>query len=1018
MGVVNLDGGWMSGRGGDRRAARISVAAALTAALAVAVCACAWVVAPAASAALALSWTAPAPADALARPTGVACPGASLCVLVDRAGSVLTSADPTAPTPAWVGAPADPGQELTAVSCASASLCVAVDAKGDALASVDPSGGAGAWRSQPVDGAALTGVSCPSDALCVAVDAEGNALVSTEPARDLWHPAVEVDHGERLTGVSCSSAPSCVAVDAAGGVVSTAAPSAGAGAWSRRQLDSTGGLTAVSCASSSGVCVAVDASGDALASSDPSGPSPTWSTTGADPGRALAAVSCAVHGLCVAVDGGGSALASEAPAGSAPGWSSQPVDAEGLVAIGCFADSFCLAVDGSGRALSATLPVPPAPVSPPPVPRPSILGAPALAARLICQPGVTVDASVRLDYSWLREGSEPIAGADGPLYTVARGDEGRHLQCRVTAVDGAGSASGTSAFVTVPFEGLPVAAGETVVGAFGVRAGRIFVPVSCSGRAPRGCSLLLRLMVAGGGSAGGGAPLGSRRLRVARGARVAATVGLSAVGRRLLARRRSTGALLLVSGTVIGAIEAALAEQPVELSVRRSRVSVRLLAASCGACAVKGGLFARFAATGEKRDDRWAANTSSSARAAAAVLVAAGAGSHSGHGVLAATPYMGWDSYFAFGADFSESTVLEQASDLLTLGLARRGYRYVWLDAGWWQGARAPGGQIVLDRQQWPHGMAWLASTLHRAGLLLGVYTDAGENGCGGVGQGSYGHYSQDADTFAAWGVDAVKVDFCGGEQQHLDPASAYRAFRTALDSTPSRRPTLLSICDFLQPGERGSSDPLAARSAFTSYLFGPEVGNSWRTDGDVGVPGHVPFANVLRNLDADAAHPQAAGPGHWNDPDYLGPDQGMGVQQFRTQLSMWAMLAAPLMVSRDLGRLSAASLAALRDQEVIAIDQDPLGAQGTLVASEGDAQVWAKPLADGARAVALLNRGSATTRIETSAAGVGLPAAKRYSVRDLWRRASSASSGPIAAQVPGYGTVLLQVSAVRQAGH
>jgi alpha-galactosidase len=305
--------------------------------------------------------------------------------------------------------------------------------------------------------------------------------------------------------------------------------------------------------------------------------------------------------------------------------------------------------------------------------------------------------------------------------------------------------------------------------------------------------------------------------------------------------------------------------------------------------------------------------------------------------------------------------------------------------------------------------MAWLARVLHHAGLLLGVYTDAGADGCGGVGQGSYGHYRQDAETFARWGVDAVKVDFCGGSRLGLDPARAYRAFRTELDA--GGRKMLLSICDFLQPGERGEGVPGVGQSAFASYAFGPEVGNSWRTDGDIGVPGRVPFGNVLRNLDADAAHPEAAGPGHWNDPDYLGPDQGMGAQQFHTQVSMWAMLAAPLMVSRDLGRLSRASLAALSNSEVVAIDQDPLGAQATLVASEGAGQVWVKPLADGSRAVALLNRGAAPLRIATSAAAIGLAPARRYAVRDLWRHSEGATAGAIAGILGGYSTALLRVA-------
>ncbi|HSZ13921.1 MAG TPA: glycoside hydrolase family 27 protein [Solirubrobacteraceae bacterium] len=379
--------------------------------------------------------------------------------------------------------------------------------------------------------------------------------------------------------------------------------------------------------------------------------------------------------------------------------------------------------------------------------------------------------------------------------------------------------------------------------------------------------------------------------------------------------------------------------------------------------------------------------------------------------VLAATPYMGWDTYFAFGGRYSEATVLRQASQLISLGLERRGYRYVWLDVGWWHGTRNANGEITVSSRQWPHGLAWLTRTLHAAGLRVGLYTDAGPNGCGGAGQGSYGHYQQDVNTFAAWGFDAVKVDFCGGAEYGLDPATAYSAFHTAIEANSSHRPMLLSICDFLQPEQYGEGRPTLDESAFSSYSFGPTVGNSWRTDTDVGFPGNVPFADVLRNIDADAAAPQAAGPGHWNDPDYLAPDQGMSAAQFRSQLSMWAMLAAPLMISDDLTKISAASLAAVQNSDVTAVDQDPAGVQGTLLSTSGGGQVWVKPLVDGSRAVALLNRGSSAAHIETSASAVGLPPASSYRARNLWTHDVSSTSGTISVEVPGDSTVLLQVA-------
>ncbi len=377
---------------------------------------------------------------------------------------------------------------------------------------------------------------------------------------------------------------------------------------------------------------------------------------------------------------------------------------------------------------------------------------------------------------------------------------------------------------------------------------------------------------------------------------------------------------------------------------------------------------------------------------------------------LAPTPYMGWDSYFAFGGRFSEATVLTQASELLRLGLARQGYRYVWLDVGWWHGTRSVTGEITVSPVQWPHGIAWLARTLHSVGLRLGLYTDAGRDGCGGAGQGSAGHYQQDANTFAQWGVDAVKVDFCGGAEDRLNPAAAYSAFHAAIEANSSHRPMLLSICNFLQPGQYAEGEPSLGQSVFDSYEFGPNVGTSWRTDTDVGTPGHVSFTDVLRNMDADAAHPQAAGPGHWNDPDYLGPDQGMSRAQFRSQFSMWAMLAAPLMTSDDLSKLSSSSRATLQNSEVIAIDQDSAGIQATLVSSSTNGQVWVKPLLDGSRAVALLNRGGSATRIQTSVAAVGLPAGGHYTLRNLWSRSDAVTSGSISAKVPGDGTVLLRV--------
>jgi len=341
--------------------------------------------------------------------------------------------------------------------------------------------------------------------------------------------------------------------------------------------------------------------------------------------------------------------------------------------------------------------------------------------------------------------------------------------------------------------------------------------------------------------------------------------------------------------------------------------------------------------------------------------------------ILAATPYMGWDEYLAGLGGAGETTILQQASLLKSSGLEADGYKIIWLDSGWWQGQRGANGQVVVSPTQWPHGIAWLARTLHANGFELGVYTDAGSTGCG-VNGGLFGHYQQDINTFASWGVDAIKVDWCGGAVQGLTPSVQYQQIHEAILDNASHRPMLLNICNFLQPGQ-GPTNPGFSVSAFLSYTFGPDYAQSWRTDTDIGTPGAVPFGSVVRNLLADSTQPLAAGPGHWNDPDYLAPDQGMNATQFQTQFSMWAMLAAPLMLSEDMRTISSAALKTLTNKQVIAIDQDPAGIQGYQVGGSvsGNGSAWEKPLADGSYAVALLNTGSAPVTVTTSTAALGM---------------------------------------------
>ncbi len=972
----------------------------------------------------------------------VACAPGGPCVAVDGAGHAFTSVGPDAAE--WSQASISGAGKLTGVSCPTASYCVAVDEEGGVTISKSPE--AGGWtKATSIDsGRHLTAVSCSSPSLCVAVDSSGNELSTTEPegGPSAWH-AHKLASTE-LLAVSCGAAGACVTVDSSGDAFASSDPLAAGPTWSLTPID-TEPLAAISCAAS-GLCVAVDEGGEARASDDPGAAIPAWSESSPDPDR-LTGVSCLPGGFCMAVDASGRFVAGRVPA-PAVTTSTPPLVTDASATLAGVVDpkdavlSACTFEYGTGgvgapynQSIPCTSPLPAASggaqtvsaqlsgLSPNTTyhyrvlatspsgttmgagvafttgvssevaivhPHPSITGTPANGQLLTCHAGT--GSAAQLTYAWLRD-LIPIAGATASTYSVKGQDTGHHLQCQVTATNGGGSATASSAFVTIPVGGVPASAGETAVGMAVFKSGRASVPITCSAQASGGCEVALRLTavetLSGGRvvavaahaqrSAHGSAAalrhltvtLASVHTHIAPGAHTTVVAPLDATGRRLLASKHRFTANVFVTGTVIGVIEAQLAQQLITLG-----------------------------------------RSSHAASAHAVRYAIAASASPAPARVLAATPYMGWDTYLAFGGSYSEATLLQQASELISLGLERRGYRYVWLDVGWWHGTRNAGGEITVSSRQWPHGLAWLTHTLHAAGFLVGLYTDAGPNGCGGAGQGSYGHYQQDVNTFAAWGFDAVKVDFCGGAEHHLEPAAAYSAFHAAIEANSSHRPMLLSICDFLQPEQYGEGRPPLGESAFSSYSFGPSVGNSWRTDTDVGFPGNVPFADVLRNIDADAAAPQAAGPGHWNDPDYLAPDQGMSAAQFRTQLSMWSMLAAPLMISYNLTKISPAGLAAVQNSEVIAIDQDPGGVQGTLLSSSGNGEVWVKPLVDGSRAVALLNRGSSARRIETSASAVGLAAAPSYAVRNVWTHGLSSTGGAISVEVPGDSTVLLRVSA------
>ncbi|WP_422769655.1 NPCBM/NEW2 domain-containing protein [Plantactinospora sp. WMMC1484] len=379
---------------------------------------------------------------------------------------------------------------------------------------------------------------------------------------------------------------------------------------------------------------------------------------------------------------------------------------------------------------------------------------------------------------------------------------------------------------------------------------------------------------------------------------------------------------------------------------------------------------------------------------------------------LGATPYQGWNTYYGLGGEFSEESVKQVADALVERGLAEAGYDIVWLDGGWQDPEpRTAAGDLRPDRSRFPNGLKPLVDHIHGRGLRAGIYTDAGPYIPGRCGLGSHGYYQRDADQFAAWEFDAVKVDFLCGIAADLDPKTVYTEFAQALRNNASGRPMIFNLCNPVTSPDWGNY-PEEQQSTY-SWSYAPAIAQSWRTYTDVGFVGEIKFKDVLRNYDANARHPEAAGPGHVNDPDYLGPELGMTDEEFRTQMTLWAVAAAPLVIASDVRELSRTSVDILTDPEVLAINQDPAGIQAVRVGPAGTTETWVKRLADGDRAVVLLNRGESGRILSTRASSFGL-SGRRLTVENAWTDRVTESTGTISAAVPAHGAALFRVGPAR----
>ncbi|MFI9832938.1 NPCBM/NEW2 domain-containing protein [Streptomyces sp. NPDC051913] len=360
---------------------------------------------------------------------------------------------------------------------------------------------------------------------------------------------------------------------------------------------------------------------------------------------------------------------------------------------------------------------------------------------------------------------------------------------------------------------------------------------------------------------------------------------------------------------------------------------------------------------------------------------------------LALTPPMGFNNWNSTHcrAEFNEAMVKSIADIFVDKGLKDVGYQYVNLDDCWALPDRDANGKLVPDPARFPNGIKAVADYVHSKGLKFGIYTSAGTKTCNTAGfPGALGHEYSDAQQFADWGVDYLKYDNCNN--QGVDAKSRYTTMRDALRATG--RPIVYSICEW------GENKP---------WEWASDVGHLWRTTGDISDN----WGSMLSILRQNLPLAEHAGPGHWNDPDMLEVGNGgMTDTEYRSHFSLWSIMAAPLLIGSDLRSASDATYEILGNKEVVAVDQDPLGKQGTVVSSEGGRWVIAKQMRDGSRAVALFNESGTPQRVATTAAAVGLPAADAYTLRDLWQHRSYNTAGTIAATVPAHGTVLVRVSA------
>jgi len=357
---------------------------------------------------------------------------------------------------------------------------------------------------------------------------------------------------------------------------------------------------------------------------------------------------------------------------------------------------------------------------------------------------------------------------------------------------------------------------------------------------------------------------------------------------------------------------------------------------------------------------------------------------------LAKTPPMGWNSWNLFAGRIDDKTVREMADALVSSGMRDAGYIYLNIDDTW-EGDRDASG-VIHSNNKFPD-MKALADYVHSNGLKFGIYSSPGPYTCAGY-EGSYAHEAQDAKTYAAWGVDYLKYDWCSASRLYPDSAmgAVYQKMGDALRAT--NRPIVYSLCQYGRDNV---------------WEWGPKVGgNLWRTTGDI----NDTYKRMMEIVDTQSAIAIYAGSGHWNDPDMLEiGNGGMTTDEYRTHMSLWAIFAAPLLAGNDVRTMSTDTRSILMNKDVIAIDQDPLGKQGQLAFKRGNVDYWKRELSGSGAAIAVVNRANAPTSVTIPWADLGI--ASNFVFKEVWSGLDVKSQSGSSFTIPPHGVVLLRMEMV-----